>query len=173
MEYLWTPWRSTYMKASREKTACIFCAAVSSSADKETLVVFRARHSFVILNRYPYTSGHLMLAPYEHVPSLTAAPRDAIVEISELMRHAELVISEAYKPDGINLGMNLGRAGGAGIAEHIHMHMLPRWIGDANFMTSVADTRIIPETLEETYSKIKTGFDRLKTNTQGFDRLTS
>jgi ATP adenylyltransferase len=164
MKHLWTPWRSTYVNASGREAGCIFCAAAAGSQDNETLVVHRAQHSFVILNRYPYTSGHIMIAPYDHVASLNAASAVTIAEISELMRRAEIVISEAYRPDGINLGMNLGRAAGAGIAEHIHMHMLPRWSGDANFMTSVAGTRIIPESLDETYSKIKLGFDRLRSS---------
>lgn len=158
MEYLWTPWRSTYMKAAKDNRACVFCQAAESDCDEETLVVYRAEHCFVILNRYPYTSGHIMIAPYAHVSKLNNASAEAIAEIATLSRRAETILERVYKPDGINLGMNLGRAAGAGIAEHIHMHMLPRWSGDANFMTSVADTRIIPESLDETYSKIRRGF---------------
>jgi ATP adenylyltransferase len=160
MEYLWTPWRSTYMKAKQDLSRCIFCAALASDRDEENLVVYRGQHSFIILNRYPYTSGHLMIAPHAHVSRLNDASIDALTEITLLTQRAEEVIGEAYHPDGMNLGMNLGRAAGAGIAEHIHMHMLPRWSGDANFMTSVAGTRIIPESLEETYSKIKQGFEK-------------
>lgn len=162
MTYLWTPWRSTYMKAPKEANACIFCEAVASDRDRENLVVYRARHSFVILNRYPYTSGHLMIAPYAHVHRLNAASEEAVDEIARLTRRAERILEEAYNPEGINLGMNLGRAAGAGIAEHIHMHMLPRWNGDSNFMTSVAHTRIIPESLDETYSKLRAGFHQQK-----------
>lgn len=158
MEHLWTPWRSTYMQAKKEGIRCIFCEAAESDQDKKNLVVYRAQHSFVILNRYPYASGHLMIAPYAHVSRLKDASEATLDEIARLARRAETVLEEAYRPDGMNLGMNLGRAAGAGIAEHIHMHMLPRWNGDANFMTSVADTRIIPESLDETYSKMKKGF---------------
>ena len=160
MTYLWTPWRSTYMKAAGKAHRCIFCEAVESDKDEENLVVYRAEHSFVILNRYPYTSGHLMIAPYAHVARLNEIGQETVDEIAMLTRRCEEIIEDAYKPDGLNLGMNLGRAAGAGIAEHIHMHMLPRWNGDANFMTSIAETRIIPESLEETYSKIKQGFSK-------------
>lgn len=160
MEYLWTPWRSTYMKAKKDEGRCIFCEALAGDDDHQTLVVYRADHSFVILNRYPYTSGHLMIAPNAHVSRLNDVSPDALNEIAQLARRAEEVLGDAYHPDGMNLGMNLGSAAGAGIAGHIHMHMLPRWNGDANFMTSVANTRIIPESLEETYSKIRHGFEK-------------
>jgi ATP adenylyltransferase len=160
MEYLWTPWRSTYIKAEKREGRCIFCEAVAGSDDEKSLVVHRGKHSFIILNRYPYTSGHLMIAPYVHVARLNDASAQATDEVMGFTRQLEVVLEQAYRPDGINVGMNLGRAAGAGIAEHIHMHVLPRWIGDANFMTSVATTRIIPESLEETFSKIKQGFDK-------------
>jgi ATP adenylyltransferase len=160
MQHLWTPWRSTYMKASKPQGYCLFCEAARSDQDKDNLVVYRARHNFVILNRYPYTSGHLMIAPYDHVSRMNDASQAAVEEIMHLTRRAETVLEQGYRPDGINLGMNLGRAAGAGIAEHIHMHVLPRWTGDANFMSTLAETRIIPEALEETYSKLKQGFER-------------
>jgi ATP adenylyltransferase len=160
MEHLWTPWRSTYMKASRDPTRCIFCDALASShEDEKNLVVYRGQQNFIILNRYPYTSGHLMIAPYAHVSRLHDATQETLHESANLTRLAETVIEQAYHPDGLNLGMNLGRAAGAGIADHIHMHMLPRWNGDSNFMSSVAETRIIPESLTETYSKLKRGFE--------------
>ncbi len=146
------------MNANKEASRCIFCNALASDQDEENLIAFRGKHCFVILNRYPYTSGHIMIAPYAHVARLNEATPDTLDEIARLTRHAELVLEQAYHPDGMNLGMNLGRAAGAGIADHIHMHMLPRWNGDANFMTSVAGTRIIPESLDETYSKIRQGF---------------
>ena len=160
MEHLWTPWRSTYIKAEKQEGRCIFCEAIAGTDDDMSFVVRRGKHSFVILNRYPYTSGHLMIAPYAHVARLNDASADAVDELVVFTRQSEIVLEEAYRPDGINLGMNLGRAAGAGIAEHIHMHVLPRWTGDANFMTSVANTRIIPEALEESYSKLKQGFDK-------------
>ncbi len=158
MTYLWTPWRTTYMHAKKEKGSCIFCNAALGSSDEESLVVYRAELSFVILNRYPYTSGHLMIAPYVHVSRLSQTSEATSGEIMGLMRVAEDVIEEAYRPDGLNLGMNLGEAAGAGIEQHIHMHVLPRWRGDANFMTTVGETRIIPEALNDTYAKLKEAF---------------
>src|SRR4051794_14574913 len=128
MDYLWTPWRSTYIKAKKTRTDCVFCTAARKPAeDKESLVVFRAEHAFVILNRYPYTSGHLMIVPYDHVAKLTEVSTEAAAEMMELARRAEDVIETVYKPDGLNLGMNVGAAAGAGIAQHVHLHMLPRW----------------------------------------------
>jgi ATP adenylyltransferase len=147
------------MKGNQE-SYCIFCYAAASDRDEENLLVYRGQHNFVVLNRYPYTSGHIMIAPYAHVARLNDASEEAVAEIARLTRHAELILETAYTPQGINLGMNLGRAAGAGIAGHIHMHMLPRWNGDANFMTSVADTRIIPESLDETFLKLKQGFQK-------------
>lgn len=155
MEYLWTPWRSTYMNEKKDKTKCIFCQAAASAEDARNLVVFRGQFCFVILNRYPYTSGHLMIAPYRHVSRLTTVDEATTAEMMQLVRQAETVLQEAYSPDGLNLGMNLGEAAGAGIEQHIHMHVLPRWKGDANFMTSIGETRIIPETLEDTYRKVR------------------
>ena len=158
MEHLWTPWRSTYMHERKKMDGCLFCEAAASSRDEENLVVHRAELNFVILNRYPYTSGHIMIAPYAHVSRLAHTSEAAADEMMQLTRRAEQILEGAYHPDGLNLGMNLGEAAGAGIEHHIHMHVLPRWKGDANFMTSVGDTRIIPEALSETYAKLRAGF---------------
>jgi len=157
MDHLWTPWRSTYIKSGKEG-GCVFCRAAQSSDDEAMLVVHRARLNFVLLNRYPYTNGHLMIAPYQHVARLNALEDEATAEMMRLARLAESVIEAAYKPHGLNLGLNLGEAAGAGIEQHLHLHALPRWYGDANFMTSIGETRIVPEMLEETYRKIKAGF---------------
>ena len=158
MTHLWTPWRSTYMQTKKDKGRCIFCDAAAGSEDEQTLVVYRGKLSFVILNRYPYTSGHVMIAPYAHVARLTHTSESTSAEMMHLTRIAEEVIENSYHPDGLNLGMNMGEAAGAGIEQHIHMHVLPRWSGDANFMTSVGATRIIPESLSDTYAKLKTAF---------------
>lgn len=149
------------MKANRSVSGCIFCAAAAGSDDEASLVVYRAARVFVILNRYPYTSGHLMITPYEHVSRLGATAEETTAEMMHVARHAERLLEEAYRPDGLNLGMNLGEAAGAGIEQHIHMHVLPRWKGDANFMTTVADTRIVPEPLDETYTKLRAKFAQL------------
>jgi ATP adenylyltransferase len=158
MTHLWTPWRSAYMQEKKEKSRCIFCDALASSDDEENLVVYRGKSTFVMLNRYPYTSGHLMIAPHVHVSRLAQISEETANEMMKLTRRAEEIIEAVYQPDGLNLGMNLGHAAGAGIEEHIHMHVLPRWLGDANFMTSVSNTRVIPESLQETYAKLKTSF---------------
>jgi ATP adenylyltransferase len=161
MDHLWTPWRASYIKGKKDHDTCVFCHAASSTHDEETLVIHRAHFNFVILNRYPYTSGHLMIAPYQHVSRLQQADAETVAEMMGLARLAECVIQQCYLPQGINIGMNLGEAAGAGIEQHIHMHVLPRWFGDANFMTSVSNTRIIPEELAVSFGKLRRGFNEL------------
>lgn len=158
MTQLWAPWRSRYMNEKRDKRVCVFCDAAQQTADEENLIIHRGKNIFVILNRYPYTSGHVMIAPYSHVSRLAQATRAAAEEMIVTAARTERILQEAYQPDGLNMGMNLGEAAGAGIEEHIHMHVLPRWKGDANFMTSVSETRVIPEALEETYRKLRPRF---------------
>ncbi len=158
MEHLWAPWRSTYLKAKSDRSKCIFCDAAAADCDPETLIVHRAQFNFVILNRYPYTSGHLMVAPYQHVSRLQQVDEQTVEEMMRLARLSERILEEAYNPQGLNLGMNLGEAAGAGIEQHIHLHVLPRWMGDANFMTSVGDTRVLPEDLTKTFAKVAQAF---------------
>lgn len=158
MRHLWAPWRSVYMKEKRDPQCCIFCIAAAGTADEENLVVYRGPATFAILNKYPYTSGHLMIAPYEHVSRLSRAREDSVAEMMRVARWAESILEDLYCADGLNIGINLGEAAGAGIKEHIHLHVLPRWTGDANFMTSVGATRVLPEALEETYAKLKHAF---------------
>ncbi len=155
MDYLWTPWRYQYVSKSAPPLGCIFCISSSEKRDKEHLIVHRGEHNFVILNRYPYSTGHLMIAPYEHIATLEAASEPAIHEMMRLAREAEIHLREVYRPQGLNLGMNLGESAGAGVPGHIHMHVLPRWVGDTNFMTTVSETRVLPETLEVTYEKLR------------------
>ncbi len=158
MYHLWAPWRSTYMKEKKDARRCIFCIGDEPASDEENLVVYRGALAFAILNRYPYTSGHLMIAPYEHVSRLSQASDEVSEEMMRLARRAERILEVVYCADGLNIGMNLGEAAGAGIEQHIHLHVLPRWNGDANFMTSVGMTRVLPEGLDETYSKLKKAF---------------
>ncbi len=158
MEHLWTPWRSTYVTGKSLPHECVFCAALRSADDRENLVLHRAEHNFVVLNRFPYTSGHLMIAPNVHVAHLSQLEESASDEMWRLARSIELIFAEIYRPDGVNLGMNLGEAAGAGIAGHLHLHMLPRWSGDANFMTVVGSTRVMPELLEDTFEKLRPAF---------------
>jgi ATP adenylyltransferase len=139
--------------------SCIFCDAASDPAgDERNFVLHRGAHTLIILNLYPYISGHLMIAPYAHLGELDAAPKEATDEIMDLTKRCQTALREIYHPQGFNLGMNLGRAAGAGIADHIHMHLMPRWSGDTNFMTSVAETRVLPEDLATTYCKLREKF---------------
>jgi ATP adenylyltransferase len=160
MEHLWTPWRSTYI-TGKTLSECIFCAALEGGNDKRDLILYRGSHNFVLLNRFPYTSGHLMIAPNRHVCRLSEMEEVAANEMWRLARSVELIFTEIYRPDGVNLGMNLGEAAGAGIAAHLHLHVLPRWNGDANFMTVVGNTRVMPELLEETFAKLQPAFAAL------------
>jgi ATP adenylyltransferase len=157
MDYLWTPWRYQYMaQVSQEKQPeCIFCDALERNRDEETLIVHRGKKAFIILNRFPYTSGHVMIVPYTHIAELHLCEPGALQEIMELAQKVEAAFRKDYRPDGMNLGMNLGRAAGAGVTGHLHLHMLPRWIGDSNFMTVTGETRVHPEELKTTYERLK------------------
>ena len=158
MDYLWAPWRYAYVSSVDKTDGCIFCYLLNLGDDEKALIVHRARFNFIILNAYPYTSGHVMVVPYEHVDRLNLLPGRAANEMMELTRRLETILIETYHPDGVNLGMNIGKAAGAGVAGHIHMHVLPRWVADANFMTVVGETRVLPETLEQTYRRLKAKF---------------
>lgn len=157
MDYLWTPWRYQYVaNAAADKLSdCIFCDAAKRRDDEKTLVVHRAVSSFVILNQYPYTSGHLMIVPYKHTAELSALDAATITEMMQLAQRCESAFKSLYKPDGMNFGMNLGRAAGAGIAGHLHLHGLPRWFGDTSFMSVAGETRILPETLDVTFERVR------------------
>ena len=154
MDYLWTPWRYQYIAAAKDE-GCIFCDAVAAGDDARTHIVFRGEKNFIILNRFPYTSGHVMVVPYAHVADLSDAEPDTLAEMMRLAQKAQQALEQTYHPQGYNLGMNLGRAAGAGVAGHLHLHVLPRWSGDANFMTTVSETRIEPEDLQTTYEKLR------------------
>jgi ATP adenylyltransferase len=158
MDYLWTPWRYAYItntaKQEGNREACIFCN-LPELEDQEAHIVYRGKDCYVVLNTFPYTSGHLMVVPFEHLDELHKLPEAAANEMIALSKRMEGVLRRLYSPDGINLGMNIGRAAGAGVAGHIHMHVLPRWVGDTNFMTTVAESRVLPETLEITYKRIR------------------
>ncbi|HEY2932030.1 MAG TPA: HIT domain-containing protein [Acidobacteriota bacterium] len=158
MDYLWTPWRFQYISATPKSQDCLFCLAVKESRDSETLIVHRGEHCFIILNRFPYNNGHLMIAPYRHIPLLEDASPVERQEMMEFLARCQTLLREIYKPEGFNLGMNIGRCAGAGVAGHIHMHLLPRWGGDANFMSVVGETRVLPEDLKTTYQKISSRF---------------
>jgi ATP adenylyltransferase len=150
----------TYIQGDKKEEGCVFCLAAEAPDGPENLIVARGERAYLILNRYPYTSGHLMVVPFEHQPDLEVLPAATRAEMMELTVLATQVLTSVYHPQGFNLGMNIGEAAGAGIAEHVHMHIVPRWRGDTNFMSSVASTRVLPESLEETYRRIRQG--RLK-----------
>jgi ATP adenylyltransferase len=168
LDRLWTPWRYQYISgaADDEKdgdpsspSSCVFCRiAADPSSDEKNFVLQRAPHNFILLNLYPYTSGHLMIVPYAHVADLDALPKETTDELMDLAKRAQAVLREAYRPEGMNFGVNLGRAGGAGVAGHVHLHALPRWVGDVNFMTAVGETRVLPEDLPTTYKRLRGKF---------------
>ena len=158
MDRLWTPWRYQYIQNASPKNQCVFCAKLSENRDRENLIVFRAERNAVLLNLYPYTSGHLMVVPYEHVSTLEEAAPETLAEMMRITRDSEHHLRRLYKPEGINLGMNIGACAGAGVADHIHMHILPRWAGDANFMSTIGETRVLPEELGTTYQRLYAAF---------------
>ena len=160
MDQLWSSWRLAYVTGGAKSDACVFCAA-QSSPDAESLIVFRGSTSFVILNLYPYNNGHLMVVPNRHIASLAAATHEELCEMIELTQRAEVALGEAYAPHGMNVGINLGKPAGAGILDHLHIHVVPRWNGDTNFMTVIGQTRVLPEELPQTAERLRPIFERL------------
>lgn len=158
MDYLFTPWRYAYITTADKAPECVFCAQAREKDDAKALIVHRGEHCFVILNTFPYTSGHVMIAPYEHLDQLQKLSSPAAQEMMVLMQKLEGILRQLYHPDGLNMGMNLGKAAGAGVAGHIHMHVLPRWVADANFVSVIGETRILPEALATTYQRIRSKF---------------
>src|SRR4051812_35987447 len=159
MDHLWSPWRYRYVSESGPSDECIFCAKASASNDEENFILYRGKYNFVLLNIFPYAAGHLMIAPYRHLASLEEADPPTVTELAEITRRAEMNLRKVYNAPGYNIGMNIGASAGAGIAGHIHMHALPRWQGDANFMATVAETRVLPEDLRTTYGKLRAAFE--------------
>src|ERR1700719_2751894 len=155
MDYLWTPWRYRYIVKAGNLPGCVFCDLPAANRDEETLIVFRGVKNYIILNRYPYTSGHVMIVPYAHTADFAGLERDTAAEMMLLTQQVQAAIDDVYHPDGFNLGMNLGCSAGAGIADHLHMHLVPRWTGDTNFMTTISETRLEPEELSTTYTKLR------------------
>jgi ATP adenylyltransferase len=140
------------------ESGCVFCDLAASGDDAGSYILARGREAFVIMNRYPYNNGHLMIVPYQHVDSLRLVPATALAEMMELVRRSQEVLGEAMRPHGFNLGLNEGRAAGAGIADHVHLHLVPRWVGDTNFMPVFGDVRVMPQHLDETYALLLPGF---------------
>jgi len=162
MDYLWSPWRYRYVSQAGNKEGCIFCekAAQDASRDREHLILHRGRLNFILLNLFPYTTGHAMVAPYAHVANLEDLATETLNEMMELAQKLQRALKSCYRPEGYNLGMNLGKCAGAGVAAHLHLHLLPRWTGDSNFMTPIGETRVQPEDLATTYDKLAPYFPR-------------
>ncbi|PYV72574.1 MAG: HIT family hydrolase [Acidobacteria bacterium] len=162
MDYLWTPWRYAYItnaaKGEVSADRCIFCE-LPKLPDAEAKIVHRGEHCYIILNSFPYTSGHVMVVPFAHLDELKKLPSAAADEMMALCQKMEGVLRQVYSPDGMNVGMNIGRAAGAGVTGHIHMHVLPRWVGDTNFMTVTGESRVLPEALDETWRRIRAALD--------------
>lgn len=163
MERLWSPWRAEYIASDSASESgqggCVFCnLKAHPEQDEANFVLHRALHNFIVLNIYPYISGHLLIVPYDHVGELDLAAKETTDELMDLTKRCQTALRDAYQPTGFNIGMNLGRSAGAGIVDHIHIHVLPRWVGDTNFMSTVSNTRVIPEELTTTYQKLRGRF---------------
>jgi len=156
MDRLWTPWRYGYISSAVPSKGCIFCIKAAENKDVQNYILHRGKLNFILLNLFPYTSGHLMIAPYQHVATMEETPEVTLAEMMRLTRRAEANLRAVYRPNGFNLGMNIGASAGAGVADHIHMHVVPRWTGDANFMSTIGETRVLPEELPATYEKLAT-----------------
>lgn len=155
MKRIWAPWRKEYVEKKPEHAGCLFCDQLAQPDGPENLILHRGEHAFVILNRYPYTNGHMMVVPYQHLPSLDVLKIEVLAELMILTSAAIAVLREAYGAESFNVGANIGIAAGAGIADHVHLHVLPRWMGDTSFMTTTGEVRIIPEDLDCTYSRLQ------------------
>lgn len=158
MKHLWSPWRLEYLTA-QEAEECVFCSAAEGEDDREKLVLLRGERAFLILNRYPYNNGHLLVVPYAHVPSLEDLDTPTLTEMMVLVNRGLRALRAAMNPDGFNLGANLGKVAGAGVADHVHIHLVPRWSGDTNFMPVVGEMRVIPQTWLQTYDDLKAALE--------------
>ncbi len=157
MKHLWAPWRMPYIQG-KKKMGCILCDKSKGKKDKANLILYRGEVGFVMMNLYPYNNGHLMVSPYQHASSLEDLGEPILHGLMLLLKQSVIVLKKSSKPEGINVGLNLGRAAGAGIDDHLHFHLVPRWGGDTNFMTVTSETRVVPEALEETYRRLKSHF---------------
>ncbi|NPA76021.1 MAG: HIT domain-containing protein [Euryarchaeota archaeon] len=160
MEHMFAPWRIEYIKMPKQE-GCIFCTLPKEKDDEKNLILYRGTLGFVIMNNYPYNPGHLMVAPYRHVPSLEDLTDDEAMEIYKLVKASLGIIRKVMTPHGFNMGINMGRVAGAGIVDHMHVHIVPRWNGDTNFMPVLSDTRVVPQALQETYKELRKEFEKL------------
>lgn len=160
MKHLWCPWRLEYILGPKPDQ-CVFCLPEDTDEDQERLVLYRGKGNFVIMNKYPYNTGHVMVTPYRHIMQITDLTQEEAGEMFDLIRESTAILQKYYRPPGVNIGLNLGEAAGAGIREHMHFHIVPRWVGDFSFMTVLDDVRIMPEQLADSYTKLKPYFDQL------------
>lgn len=161
MKHLWAPWRMSYIEDMNSEEGCLFCTCLQMQDGVDNLILMRSRLAFVILNRYPYVNGHMMIVPKQHVASLDELDQDSQAELMHLSTQSIRVLRQVYNAQSFNLGANIGEPAGAGIAEHVHLHILPRWPGDTNFMATTASTRVLPEALEVTYQRLRQAWDSL------------
>ena len=162
MDRLWTPWRFDYIRGISESEGCVFCRILSQHSDSENFVLWRGGHVFIILNLFPYTSGHLLIVANRHIAFLSDASVEELHELLDAAQQCEQALAKEYRPDGFNMGFNLGKAAGAGVAHHLHMHVLPRWTGDSNFVSIVGETRVLPEELPRSYDRLLPHFQKTR-----------
>lgn len=160
MKYLWSPWRMAYIEKHEKESGCVFCKAQARPDNAENLIAFRGKLCYVILNLFPYTSGHLMVVPFAHQPSLEDLDGQTRAEMMELVTKCMTILRKLYQPHGFNMGANIGEAAGAGVLGHVHIHIVPRWNGDTNFMTPLGGVRVLPEFLEDTYRRVREEFEK-------------
>jgi len=161
MDRLWTPWRFDYISKVDQVDSCVFCKMLAESKDAENLILHRGEKTFMVMNLFPYTSGHLLIVATRHISTLNEASEEELFEFITLSRHCENALRQEYHPNGFNIGFNVGRAAGAGIDQHLHMHVLPRWFGDSNFVSIIGETRVLPEDLDTTYKRLLPYFKSL------------
>lgn len=162
MEYIFAPWRKEYVRKISKMSECIFCRALKMKDDKKAFILYRAKKNFILLNKYPYNPGHLMIAPYDHLASFDRAKKESTDEMADLLKFSLRILQKKYRPHGFNAGMNLGNSAGAGVADHYHLHVIPRWTGDSNFMAIVGKTKVVIEDIETTYIQLLPLFQRAK-----------
>lgn len=164
MKHIWAPWRMTYIKGDVKEDGCLFCNRLAQDDGAENLILHRSQNAFVILNRYPYTNGHMMVVPFVHEPTIEHLEEQTLKEMMTLTNLAISALRKIYHAQSFNIGINIGEVAGAGVVEHVHIHVVPRWSGDTNFMSITAETRVIPEALEETYEKLRSAWCELTCN---------